>query len=134
LSLLYLEAFNERLVNKRAMLKFVGDYALYISGYFGDSFNGKIVDPSYYIALGSNAFANLSKIAASSVNSLLYLDIFERFTDLVDVLTEISFDTMMSSAEDLIKLYDRWLRTKSKILERKLIEKGIVTGQGVIIT
>lgn len=133
LSLLYLEALNERITTKRVMLKFIGDYALYISGYFADSFNGKIIDQGNYIVLGSNAFGNLSRIAISSGSSDLYLDIFERFSELVDILTEVSFDTMISSSEDLIKLYDRWLRTKSKILERKLIEKGIITNQGLMI-
>ena len=133
LSILYLEALNEVISTKRTMLKFIGDYSLYISGYFGDSFNGKIIDPGHYILIGSSAFGNLSRIAISSSNSGLYLDIFERFSDLVDILTEVSFDTMISNSKDLMKLYDRWLRTKSRILERKLMEKGVITYQGKII-
>jgi hypothetical protein len=134
LSLIYLEALNEQLVIKKKMLKFVGDYTLYISGYFGDSFNGKIVDPKYYVVLGSNAFGNLAKLSQNSSNAELYIDIFQTFSDLVDILTEVSFDTMTSSSEDLMKLYDRWTRTKSKVLERKLIEKGIITHQGISIS
>ena len=134
LAILYMEALNGPLAVKRTIFKFVGDHSLYIAGYFADSLNGKIIDPNYYVLLGANAFDNLSRIASSSSSSILYSQIFENFSCFVDILTEVSFDTFMSSSEDLMRLYDRWLRTGSRILERKLMEKGIITPDKILIT
>ncbi|MEI6079184.1 MAG: hypothetical protein WCQ53_00910 [bacterium] len=127
LSIIFQQSFIEPLRQRRPMLKYVGDYSLYIGGYFSESLNRKIIDVGYYLSVGAQAFSNLSNIAESSQNSSLYSEIFKKFSNLMDILTEVSFETHISRAEDLIRLYDRWLKTGSSILERKLIEKGIIT-------
>ena len=127
LSIVYLEAMNEPSSLKRIKFKFIADYSLYLLGFFGDSLNGKIIDPACYIMLGTNCFANLSSITRDAKTSYLYSQMLYSFPDLVEVLTEVSFDTMVSSSQDLMRLYKRWLRTGSKVLERKLMEKGMIS-------
>ena len=45
---LYLLANQSELPEKQGLLKKLGDRSLYISGFFGDSLNRKIVDIDYY--------------------------------------------------------------------------------------
>jgi hypothetical protein len=44
----------------------------------------------------------------------------------VDVLAEISEKASLTSDSDLLRLYERWLATKSVTLLEKLREKGIL--------
>ena len=127
ISIILQRSLMEPLKQRRATLKYVGDYSLYVAGYFSESLNRKIIDVGCYISLGGQAFGNLSNIANSSETSNLYLEMFNKFSSLVDILTEISFETSITKAEDLIRMYDRWLHTGSTILEKKLMEKGIIT-------
>ena len=127
ISIVFQQSLAEPITQRREMLKYVGDYSLYIGGYFNESLNRKIIDVGYYIAIGGQAFGNLSNIAGSSQFSSLYYELFIKFSSLVDVLIEVSFDTFMTKATDILRLYDRWIQTGSKVLERKLIEKGIIT-------
>ena len=127
ISIVFQQSLAEPITQRREMLKYVGDYSLYIGGYFNESLNRKIIDVGYYTAIGGQAFGNLSRIAVSSEFSSLYNEIFVKFASLMDIFIEVSFDTFMTRATDLLRLYDRWIQTGSTVLERKLIEKGIIT-------
>jgi hypothetical protein len=127
LSIIFQQSQTEPLKQRRAMLKYVGDYSLYVAGYFSESLNRKIIDVGYYISIGGQAFGVLSNIANSNETSSMYFEMFKKFSSLVDILTEISLETSVTKAEDIIRMYDRWLHTGSYVLEKKLMEKGIIT-------
>lgn len=125
---LYLTAANAEARQKIELLKKLGDKSLYISGFFGDSLQRKIVDLDYYVNMGGSAYNTLSK----TVNRKDPLrDVFEtiskRFVDFVEVLTYISQNSMVSNNQSLLRLYDRYLQTGSTIAKEKLLEMGIVT-------
>jgi len=48
--------------NKKRTLQDIGDTALILCGYFSDSLNKKIVDPSYYQILGISAYNRLDSL------------------------------------------------------------------------
>ena len=127
ISIVFQQSLAEPINQRREMLKYVGDYSLYIGGYFNERLNRKIIDVGYYTCIGSQAFGNLSRIATSSQVEALYNEMFIKFSSLMDILVEVSFDTLMTKATDVLRLYDRWIQTGSAVLERKLIEKGIIT-------
>jgi len=127
ISIIFQQSLIEPISQRREMLKYVGDYSLYIGGYFNESLNRKIIDVGYYTCIGSQAFGNLSRIATSSQIGSLYNEMFIKFSFLMDLLIEVSFDTLMTKATDILRLYDRWLQTGSAVLERKLIERGVIT-------
>ena len=127
ISVVFQQSLIEPINQRREMLKYVGDYSLYIGGYFNESLNRKIIDVGYYTCIGGQAFGNLSRIATSSQVGSLYNEMFIKFSSLMDILIEVSFDTFMTKATDVLRLYDRWIQTGSTVLERKLIEKGIIT-------
>ncbi|MEI6093273.1 MAG: hypothetical protein WCQ47_06280 [bacterium] len=127
LSIIFHKSLMEPIEQKKIMLKYVGDYSLYVGGFFSESFNRKIIDLPYYINIGGLAFSNLSKVAGSSELRSIYKDVCARFSTLIDILIEVSFDTNITKVEDLIKSYDRWAQTGSAVLKRKLMEKGIMT-------
>jgi hypothetical protein len=125
---LYLTAASADAHQKIELLKKLGDKSLYISGFFGDSLQRKIVDIDYYVNMGGSAYSTLSK-AVDRKDPLrsVFETISKRFVDFVEALTYISQNSMVSNNQSLLRLYDRYLQTGSTLAKEKLLEMGIVT-------
>lgn len=123
---LSLETFSSKL----DLLKQVGDRSLFVSGFFSDSFAGKMIDVDYYIAMGGKAYRAASGVIEDRYQDRLFPEVFvelsEKFRALVDLLSEISEMSGLTNNEDLLRLYERWMFTKSRRLYDKLLENGIL--------
>jgi hypothetical protein len=129
LAILLTEALSSQISKKILLFKKIGDYSLYISGYFSDSLNRKIVDISYYISMGENAYTQLYDLARYSKREKMlaeaYSEISMNFIKMVDLISEISDSQKSVSNADLLKVYEKWLLTKSERLAKQLKEAGI---------
>jgi hypothetical protein len=110
---------------RREELRRVGDSSLFVAGFFGDSLNRRLVDIDYYISLGEHAFGRLSQYDADAFADV-YGEIAEKFVPLVDVLTDISERAALTSNRDVLRIYERWLRTGSRRDSDLLVERGLV--------
>jgi len=108
------------------ILREIGDFALYMSGFFADSLNRKIIDIDYYIAMGGAAYFNLSHALAQAALQDLYKDLHRRFITYVDILSEVSDQAFSHSNKDVLRLYEKWLKTRSERLKALLKKEGIV--------
>ena len=111
-------------------LKEVGDTSLYISGFFSDSLQRKLVDVDYYIQIGGAAYGQLASYFRGYRHSEVFGEVYDelgtKFPRFVDVLNEISEQTAMTSNLGLVQLYERWLKTGSEWMARKLRERGVL--------
>ena len=123
---LYFKAQNTSPPRHLDHWKQLGDSSLYISGFFGDSLNRKLVDIEYYADMGGVAYGALASMAGDQETSRMYGEFSTRFTEFVDVLTFISQESLIQTNEDLLKLYDRYLSTGSKLAGEQLMEKGLL--------
>ena len=122
-----LNAFNSSEPRQRAeSLKRVGDTALYVSGFFGDSFKRKIIDIDYYVEIGGSAYGSLASTDNSNIYSPVFRDLSARFPEYVDVLTYMSQQSQLQSNNDLLRLYDRYVKTGSKLAEEQLEAEGML--------
>jgi len=112
-------------VTQRHSLRKVGDESLFISGFFSDSFNRGLVDIDYYIHLGEHAYRSLAHHADRTLGDV-FDELSEKFTSFVDVLGEVSERTSLSSNSDVLRLYEKWLRTRSRRSGNLLAARGIV--------
>jgi len=119
-------AMLARKIKSVQILKEVGDFALYISGFFADSLNRKVVDIDYYIAIGGTAYCNLANTLSQEALQGLYKDLYNRFATYVDILSEVADYTFSHTHQDILRLYEKWLRTGSNRLEQLLKKEGIV--------
>ena len=117
-------------IDQRTGLKQVGDLSLFISGFFSDSLRRSLVDVDYYVTLGGYAYGSLG--ATSDVLSPIFAELAEKFSSFVDVLTEISERTSLTSDSDLLRIYEKWLRTGSRRNGDLLVEKGIVPNESLV--
>ncbi len=105
-------------------LKKVGDTSLYISGFFSDSFQRKIIDVDYYVDMGKMAFGSLAHDVNEDTFAKLFKDLSEQFLNLVDVLAVISQKAKMTDEENILRMMDVYSRTGSNLLGETLAEKG----------
>jgi hypothetical protein len=115
---------------QRAHLRRLGDVSLFVSGFFSDSLNRRVVDVDYYVSMGEYAYASLSRQESEAV-AAVFAELSDRFQRLVDVLTEVSEHSALTSNGDLLRLYERWLRTGSRRTGQKLVERGIVPNASI---
>ncbi len=130
LALMYGKAMESPPTERFRILKKLGDFALYISGYFSDSLQGKAVDVDYYISMGSTAYGGASQILRAQPKGDVFGPVFHelsgKFPDYVDVLQEVS-DAGGQNATDkeIMRLYELWQRTRSKRCETLLRKMGM---------
>ncbi len=124
---MFLTAANSHPTEKLELLKKLGDRSLYISGFFGDSLNRKLIDIDYYAEMGGAAYASLADTVKEDTTAQVYRTFSNRFLEFVDVLSYISQQSLVHTDQGLLRLYDRYLRTGSELAKEKLIEMGVLT-------
>jgi hypothetical protein len=112
-------------------LKRLGDGALYVSGFFGDSLQRKVVDVDYYIDMGSSAYHSLSKEMYEDTFAQLYREIAVKFNVFVDVFSIISRKTM-GSEDNVLRLMELYAKTDSPVARDRLTEKGLFPTQQML--
>lgn len=155
LTLLLDEALHTPDVGERfERLRVLGDGVLYSSGFFADHFEARGVDSGYIIGIGRTAYDSASSLIMGRVaepetrvepgSSGRTVDIFrelsESFARFVEVIGEVANATIargVATSRGLIKLYERWLKTRSDKLGEALASHGFVTqgaGRGGILS
>lgn len=124
---MYLLAINSDAIKRKELMRTVADRALYLTGFFGDSLQKKTVDIDYYAEIGSAAYLNLHSWTKENALSYVYKTFSKRFMDFVEVLNYISEKSSIQSDQNVLRLYDRYLRTGSELAREKLNELGVVT-------
>ena len=114
-------------------LRDLGDRALFVSGFFGDSLNRKVVDLDFYRDVGCVAYTDLATHLdrCGTGNRLgerswtyLYQELADRFREFVDVLAEVSDRTLGSRSDNLLRLYERFILTRSDRDRDRLLRLG----------
>lgn len=106
-------------------LREIGDHSLYVTGFFADSLESKLIDVDFYISIGGTAYANLSRAYAAPPWSETFWELADKFRQLVEVLGEVSAQTPLKTNTDLLQLYERYLRTGSRFTARRLRKLGL---------
>lgn len=117
-----LEAGGSR---QREMLRSIGDASLFLSGFFPDRLRRSLVGVDYYAALGGYAYGSLGRKGDDRL-APVFRELAEHFLEMVDVLEEVSERSALTSANDLLRLYERWLRTGSARAAERLAAQGVV--------
>jgi hypothetical protein len=112
-------------VRQRLLLRQVGDAALFMAGFFPDRLRRSLVDAHYYTSVGGYAYGSLSRLSDAAL-APVFEELADRFDSLVDVLGEVSEQSACATPNDLLRLYERWLRTGSARCGERLIEQGVI--------
>lgn len=107
-------------------LRRLGDVSLYVSGFFSDSLEKKVVDVDYYANMGMTAYARVAAMSRAAHVAELYEQLSRQFHAFVDVLGEVAERTGVMTNTSVLRLYEKWMKTGSVRLARKLGEQGVV--------
>lgn len=116
-------------IEGRNRLRSLGDFSLFTAGFFSDSFRRRQVDVDYYVSMGEYAYGSLSR--AEDALRDVFAELARKFVGFSDVLADISERTALASNHDVLRLYEKWLRTGSTRDGQKLIERGIVPNSSI---
>jgi hypothetical protein len=114
---------------QRIRLRNLGDFSLYTAGFFSDSLNRHHVDVDYYTSIGCYAYGSLSR--ADDAFPEVFAELSRKFVSFTDVLADVSERTALTSNSDVLRIYEKWLRTGSMRDSQRLIERGIVPNSSV---
>ena len=116
-------------IEQRARLRSLGDFSLFTAGFFSDSLTRRPIDVDYYVSMGEYAYGSLSR--AEDAFREVFAELATKFVGFSDVLADISERTTLTSNNDLLRIYEKWLRTGSERDSQRLIELGIVPNGSV---
>jgi hypothetical protein len=130
LALILLRALEADRRARSAHLRRLGDTALFVSGFFGDSLARSPVHVDYYVAMGERAYSALAESERRPGLDALYAELSERFEQFVDLFAEIAELADLRSNRGLVRLYERFLHTRSERVAQLLRERGVALFAG----
>lgn len=114
---------------KIRILRRLGDTALYILGFFEDHLEHRGVSRSYVVQMGGHAYSNAGALAAFSptegVRREVYGELADGFEGYVSALDEVRESTALRTPQDIVRLYEKWKRTRSPRLAARLQQEGV---------
>ena len=90
------------------------------------------MDVDYYVSIGGCAYNALSRVETDTFSSV-FAELGDKFVGFVDVLSEVSERTSCASNADLLRLYEKWLKTGSRRSGQLLVERGVVPNASITI-
>ncbi len=123
LALILLRALEADRRRRDAQLRRLGDTALFVSGFFADSLARSLVDVDYYIAMGERAYGTLAESVRGEGQP--FEELAGRFAEFVDLFAEIAELSDLRSNRGLVRLYERFLVTRSERVAQQLRERGV---------
>ena len=115
---------------QRARLRSLGDFSLFMTGFFSDSFRRRVVDVDYYVSMGEYAYGSLARLDEDAFSEV-FTELANKFVGFTDVLADISERTALASHTDVLRLYEKWLRTGSERDGQRLVERGILPNSSI---
>jgi hypothetical protein len=129
LSILFEKALFSNQNEQIRRFKHLGDFSLFISGFFPDSIYKRLVNHKFYMSIGSIAYTQLANIMRTKAQSKTFWELYQglakNFSAFVDVLSEVSGKSMKYSNKNILKIYERWLKRKNPGDEKILRNEGI---------
>lgn len=111
-------------------LRYTGDLALFLVGFYADSLRRGVAGTGCYVRLGGTAYGVLARSAAVAGAAALFHELATNFVRFADVLSEVSENCSLTNASDLIRLYERWEQTRSSRSAEQLRAQGVLITPG----
>jgi hypothetical protein len=140
LTLLLDEALHTTELGERfEKLRTLGDGVLYSSGFFADHFEARGVDSHYVINIGRTAYETAGGLIYRPTDKTeekgpdIFRELAASFASFVDVIAEVANATVargVATSRGVLKLYERWLKTRNDRLADALSSHGFVAPRG----
>lgn len=113
---------------RAAILQRLGDVSLFVAGFFAHGFTRRLIDVDYHIAMGGRAYGTLAATPMSGPRRALntvFGELSHKFQPVVDAIGEISDTARVWGPDDVLRLYELWLKTGSRRAQGLLRQLGV---------
>jgi hypothetical protein len=131
LAKLWMDSLQSNPTEQFFKMQHLGDVALFTTGFFADRLDRRNIDMDYYFAMGENAYqraGHLRETLAHESRINVYFELAEHFSKCSEVFAELADTALLRSEKDILKLYEKWLKTRNFRISRMLGEVGVITG------
>ena len=130
LALMLADAVNAPSDEQRSrMLQRLGDVSLFVAGFLSQGFERRLVDVDYHIAMGGRAYGTLADCCVNNTRgralSSVFAELANKFQRLVDALNEVSEMSVQHNDQQVLRLYEIWLKTGSRRAHDLLQSLGV---------
>lgn len=125
LAVLLARALQASRRERTRLLRALGDSALFTSGFFADSLQGRPVNLGYYRDLGGQAYLRLARDEGLEWSGSVFSELAARFGQFADVLSEVAESSRLVGDRSILALYERWAQTGSRRAAALLAQRGI---------
>lgn len=112
-------------------LRAIGDQALSTSGLFEANLERRGISPAYVADMGSGAYRSAGQLASASardderLQAGVFWDLSHHFQAYARVLREVRESTSLGTSNDVLSLYERYMRTRSPAVLERLAAYGV---------
>jgi hypothetical protein len=113
---------------REALLQRLGDVSLFLAGFFAHGFARRLVDVDYHIAMGGRAYGTLATAPIRGPRRTLcgvFGELAHKFQPVVDAIGEIADTARVWGPNDVLRLYELWLKTGSSRAQGLLRRLGV---------
>lgn len=119
------KAVNSTGPERLARLRELGDIALFICGFFPDSFDRRGLSRTYVVDMGGRAYLVVGQSGGSRERSQVFVELGGRFDDMARVLDEVRERTALCTDGEVVRLYERWCNSGSPAIAKRLQRRGV---------
>jgi hypothetical protein len=124
LALLYSDAIEADNARERClMLQQLGDMALFLGALFPQRFTRHGILQDYVVGMGGSAYDYLADNART--NRHIFAELSSTFTRMLEMVANACSRRHRLTTEEVLALYQRWLRTRDPVIESQLRALGI---------
>jgi hypothetical protein len=127
LAQLYGDAMEARNEWERCLvLQQLGDMALFLGALFPERYARRGIRRDYFIGMGGGAYDYLADNARR--NRHIFAELARTFSRMLELVANACSRTEQPGTEDILALYQRWLRSRDPLAEKQLRALGIALG------
>jgi hypothetical protein len=101
----------------------LGDDALYLRGFCAEHLDHRGITTDYVATLGEAAYDHAGDLALGGGE--VYRELSRKFEPFAEALDDVREGTALRTPSDIVRLYDRWTRTRSPKIAERLSAEGV---------
>ncbi len=129
LALMLAEAAEAAGPERIRRLRELGDTALYVLGFFEDHLDRRGITRDYVVTMGGRAYARAEALSVfsprESVRRDVYGELADGFEGYAEAFDEVRESTVLRTPQDIVRLYEKWKRTRSPRVAARLRSEGV---------
>jgi hypothetical protein len=114
----------ERAPERLRLYRALGDDALYLRGFCADHLDHRGITTEYVATLGETAYDSAGDLALGSAG-LVFHELARKFEPIAEALDDVREGTALRTPQDIVRLYDKWTRTRSPRIAERLTAEGV---------